>query len=856
MYKRNQGGGACKHSLQRRGHLKGAESQLCLKKVMKEVRCLLVGLYVSVFTSQLLILASSSNQDSTHSQQEIQNDVICTKLTLASRSIHTPGRAGYRTESSLVFNDGETTVHVCRNLDKEFSANLFCVMILSRNRGSAVCLTEALRKWSTHCSTKFKFSSYTYEYTNMSPITKGPSYVRGANRSTTRYVDFLFLIERPEWGIDTNRSDQLAKAVVSLAKATHTNTTNIDARFSFVWYSLEDEYYIDALEFSSDIREFLDELADGHSEEFVKHHSSDPKLLHYLSVEASLKQIAKFLKLSENQLKVQMLNGQAEVTLSHRSHADLHILSFMDLSSKDLGAQSENIKENWRETETLIDNAKENIEERITEIIQLGSISEHPTSVHFFFSPSNPAARTYLGDPRYSVHYSDCSHFNKALTLKALLSSGKKGQADSLLAHMLSKGVETQVHSLDDLLKKNCILGVTPALSTPSGLQYKFSNVCQESTCFRSGPGYYCSPLHGWMKDDKSSRKNSTLFEGKTPLSSQFMASHADLLKPATSHTEGMNDMADDSMLPQVELTVDKELEGAGEKRRFEPVIEGQPRIVQWSPDKPFIEKMIAKRKSTVLKNTVVKTWPAQKKWTLSYIEKNMGTDILPSVKCTNTYLTFDPDKRTPLKLNISLPFTLVNMTTEAFFKCIQRDSSNPICSDGYKGHYYFGSVPDSLRDDVMPDNLLYNTERDYKARKQFMWISSAGMITHTHFDQDYNFFVQLVGKKRFTLWSPLQHELMYVYPRVHPMWHKSRVNYRAVDLEKFPAFSQARGKQIELGPGDMLFVPPYTWHYVETLTPSVSLSTWSHDYELYDHMNSIYRHDHKFDLLEDQRGE
>ena len=696
----------------------------------------------------------------------------------------------------------------------------------------------------------------------MSPLTKSPSNGRGASRNTTRYVDFLFLIERPEWGIDTNRSKQLANAVVGLAKAVHTNTTNIDARFSFVWYSLEDERYTSALEFSSDIREFLDELGDRHIEESVKHSTSDPKLLHHLSVEASLKQITKFLKLiEENQFKLQVRNRQAEVAISLRNYADLHILSFMDLSSKDLGAKSESIdsEENWREIETLIDNSKENIEEHITEIIQ-HNISEHPTSIHFFLSPSNSAARTCLGDPQYTVRYSDCSHFNKALTLKALLSSGKRGQADSLQAHMLSQGVELQMHSLDDLLKKNCILGVTPMLSTPSGLsRYKFLNMCRGSTDFKSGTGYYCSPLHGWMKKDDgiSGRNGSMLFEGKAPLSSKFVASHADLLKPATSQAEGTNDTTNESIiLPLVELTVDKELEVVDKRHHFEPIIEGHPRIVQWSLDKPFVEKMIAKGKPTVLKNTVVKTWPAFKKWTLSYIEKNMGTDILPSVKCTNTFLTFDPDRRTPLKLNISLPFTSVNVTTEAFFKCIQRDPGNPVCSDSYKGHYYFGSVPDSLRDDVMPDNLLYHTERDYKARKQFMWISSAGMITHTHFDQDYNFFVQLVGKKRFTLWSPLQHELMYVYPRVHPMWHKSRVNYRAVDLEKFPAFAQAKGKQIELGPGDMLFVPPYTWHYVETLTPSVSLSTWSHDYELYDHMNSVYRHDHKFDLLEDQRGE
>lgn len=811
-------------------------------------------LYVLVLASHV-IFASSSNQRTTNcSQQELPPDyVICTELT--SRPIR-------RTDSPY-HDDGETAVRVCQNLDKELSKDLFYSIMLSRVACDyAVCWMEALIHWFTHCNSMPKrystcMSSHTYECTSEQSFIEVPSHSTGTDERVPHFVDFLFLMEQPGWGIDANWSDQLTNAAMSLAKATGADEINVKARFSFVWYSLDSESYTGATEFGYGVREFLAELAGGHTEEPHVVNHSDPKLLHHLSVEASLKQVAKFLKLSEGEpLDLQTLYGEEEVTLFHRNYADLHILSFMDLASKNSATQSENTKENLREIETLIDTAKESIEEQITKILKLGSISEHHTSIHFFFNPSNSAARRYLGDPRYTVRYSDCSHFNKALTLKALLSSGKKGQADSLQAHMLSRGVELQVHSLDDLLKRNCILGITPILSTPSGLQYKFRDVCEEGSGCKSSPCYYCSPLHGWIKKDssKSSEKNRTVFEGKTPLSSQFTASHADLLKPAT---EGMNNTADSIRLPLVELTVNKELKGATDgKVRFEPIIEGRPRIVQWSPDKPFVEKMIAKRKPTVLKNTVVKTWPALEKWTLSYLENNMGTDILPSVKCTNTFLTFDPDKRTPLKLNASLPFTSVNMTTEAFFKCIQKDPSDPTCSDGYKGHYYFGSVPDPLRDDVMPDDLLYHTEKDYKAKKQFMWISSAGMITHTHFDQDYNFFVQLVGRKRFTLWSPLQHELMYVYPRIHPMWHKSRVNYRAVDLEEFPVFAKARGRQIELGPGDMLFVPPYTWHYVETLTPSVSLSTWSHDYELYDHMNSIYRHDHKFDLLEDQRGE
>lgn len=253
-----------------------------------------------------------------------------------------------------------------------------------------------------------------------------------------------------------------------------------------------------------------------------------------------------------------------------------------------------------------------------------------------------------------------------------------------------------------------------------------------------------------------------------------------------------------------------------------------------------------------VLRGTVVQSWKALWKWNMTYLSQNMDTETLRSVKCTNNYITFDPDNRSPLKLNISLPYSLANMSTSHFFECV---ASTKPCSDGFVGHYYFGTVPESLKKDIQPSHLLYHTDKDLKAAKQFMWISSPGMITHTHFDQDYNFFVQLVGEKRFTLWTPEQHELMYVYPRVHPLWHKSRVNFRDVDIQQFPGFSRARGIQVKLGPGDMLYVPPYTWHYVETFSSSVSLSTWSHDYSLYDHMNSIYRHDHKFDLLQNQKG-
>lgn len=771
-------------------------------------------------------------------------DQVCTELTSTMVTLDIDSSSDKEKE----------TVHLCTNFAHDFLNDQFLFREIVFG-GHDVCLMEPLRWWYAHCLKLPYFATLrNFEWTDVPSININMrNQTTSRSETSTRYVDFLFLIEQPK-SIDMNKSRHLFNAVRSLAKAVHTDVFNIDAHFSFITYSLEGGHYVRVTNFSPDVSDAAEQLQEFVNAEIPVDQTtvSDTRLLHHLLVKENLNQLVQLLNLIDGeQLELDSHSGEA-TTLSRRNSADLLILSFLDLSMK-LGAHSQNIS-----TNTSTDAAKDSIDKMITTIlesVQLKPTSDHPVSFHFFFNSYNSAAKSYLGDPQYSVRYSDCSHFNKAMTLKALLSSNDKNQADSLQAHLLSHGVELQVHSWNDLMKKGCFYGVTPMLSTPGGLQYKPNNACREDTGgFHSDSGYYCSPLHGWIRKD-SKRTKSVLFEGKAPLSDKFMSSHADLLKSVISLAESDNRTDDDVRLPVVQLTVNKELD-ADMKSIFEPVIEGQIRILQWSPGKPFVEKMIVKRKPTMLKNTVVQTWPALKKWNLSYLENNMGLDILPSVKCTNSFLTFDPDQRTPLKLNISLSFTMVNMTTESFFKCIQKDMSDPVCSDGYRGHYYFGGVPDTLKSDVMPDNLLYHTEKDYEAKKQFMWISSAGMITHTHFDQDYNFFIQLVGKKRFTLWSSVQHELMYVYPRVHPMWHKSQVNYRAVDLDKFPAFAQSRGRQIEVGPGDMLFIPPYVWHYVETLTPSVSLSTWSHDYKLYDHMNSIYRHDHKFDLLADPRGE
>ena len=87
----------------------------------------------------------------------------------------------------------------------------------------------------------------------------------------------------------------------------------------------------------------------------------------------------------------------------------------------------------------------------------------------------------------------------------------------------------------------------------------------------------------------------------------------------------------------------------------------------------------------------------------------------------------------------------------------------------------WFGGVPAPLKPLLQPaDARLYATSWDAKQGMQYAWLSSPGMRTHTHFDNDRNLFVQLLGAKRFVIWPPNQTDLLCPYPRLHPLWHST----------------------------------------------------------------------------------
>ena len=100
-----------------------------------------------------------------------------------------------------------------------------------------------------------------------------------------------------------------------------------------------------------------------------------------------------------------------------------------------------------------------------------------------------------------------------------------------------------------------------------------------------------------------------------------------------------------------------------------------------------------------------------------------------------------------------------------------------------------------------------------------------------THFDKASNMIVMLHGVRRYILLHPNQCPNLDLYPAGHPSErHSSISNWNQPDLSLHPKFRNARGTELILQPGDALFVPTYWFHYITTISDSITYqcNTWS----------------------------
>lgn len=103
------------------------------------------------------------------------------------------------------------------------------------------------------------------------------------------------------------------------------------------------------------------------------------------------------------------------------------------------------------------------------------------------------------------------------------------------------------------------------------------------------------------------------------------------------------------------------------------------------------------------------------------------------------------------------------------------------------------------------------------------IWLGHASNVS-THYDTVDNLACVVAGRRRFTLYSPLLIDSLYVGPIDNTMAGQpvSLAASSPRDPARYPKFEAVRDQALvaELEPGDALYLPKLWWHQVEALSP------------------------------------
>lgn len=210
--------------------------------------------------------------------------------------------------------------------------------------------------------------------------------------------------------------------------------------------------------------------------------------------------------------------------------------------------------------------------------------------------------------------------------------------------------------------------------------------------------------------------------------------------------------------------------------------------------------------------------WPARA-WTNEWLAAHVGSQEVTVNECVHGK-TYAVDRASGLPI-----YTRRQMPFDAFARGATDTSEGlrylqiAVCGK----HEMFSTLP-QLRDSIQYPE--YVPKDDCWAVK--LWLGPGGHFTGLHYDQVQNVLVQLRGTKRFTLYRPEDTEYLYHCPLdAKREFNSSMVDVQSPDLMAFPKFRFAQPYEVELQPGEMLYIPAFWWHAVESVGDNLALNFW-----------------------------
>eukprot|EP00980_Cylindrotheca_fusiformis_P017730 scaffold5570_cov78-Cylindrotheca_fusiformis.AAC.1 len=141
---------------------------------------------------------------------------------------------------------------------------------------------------------------------------------------------------------------------------------------------------------------------------------------------------------------------------------------------------------------------------------------------------------------------------------------------------------------------------------------------------------------------------------------------------------------------------------------------------------------------------------------------------------------------------------------------------------DAGSSEYLFDELPF-----FQPKPSLYIVEPE-KQKGIHCRFGMKGVIAENHFDGSRNAIAVLGGERRYILAHPNQCDHLALLPKGHPSARHSAVDWSDPDLEAYPEFQLARGNEVVLQPGDVMYLPTDWFHYIISLSLNFQCNTRS----------------------------
>jgi hypothetical protein len=183
----------------------------------------------------------------------------------------------------------------------------------------------------------------------------------------------------------------------------------------------------------------------------------------------------------------------------------------------------------------------------------------------------------------------------------------------------------------------------------------------------------------------------------------------------------------------------------------------------------------------------------------LDFLSEHLRHAKVEIVRSPTRKLRWDPEHRMPYE---RMPF--------ADFRALHENET----FDGPRAYLQddIGNFPELTRHFEDPP---YFEGRAIKRRK--LWVSGAGIWVPLHYDPVEQLHWVLQGRKRFLCFRPGVRDY-YPYGPFSKAPIISRVDADEPDFDAFPRFANTTAVEIEVRAGELMYVPPFWWHQVQSM--------------------------------------